>query len=374
MAAPPATTNATTPSSSRSASKLQPDTFLWSAFACGLAFLVVATRGYVWCRRLVRYQSNNRNAYLADYVQPPSSAPLKLGCILLLSLGLRGLWSLLKYEQLSGYQYIKPSPWLLLLDRAPLLLLLSAFSKMSLYWMEVFVPNKGYISQMVIYSNIFLYVATGLQVAGSFFKASIIEPHSVFYITVLLAISVWCMILSCMFSIFGWRLRKSLLLQESFTPLKLRSALNRILAATIICTFMFALRGVIFLSRTIAWNLEHKMDDSNEWIYPLAVYTLPDVVGSISIMFCMDVEADARAVGITENATKQGANIGSRRTFHHYNQASGAGSLNRGSFLSSEGSIGSGEEGLLEALSDEMSPTTSPSPEQSRLRESFLRT
>ena len=381
-----------TRNNSSATANLDPATFLWSAGACALAFLVVALRALVWLRRLLRYRSNNKRFYISEYVAPPSAAPLVLGLILLLSLGLRGLWSFFKYEQQAelhrgghGLPKDVSDPWLLLLDRAPLLLLLSAFSRMSLFWMKVFLPSQRKVACIVLYANLCLYIATGVQFVGSFFSDSFIEPHSGIYIAVLLAISLWCMILSMLFSVFGWRLRKSLLSQQSLlspsrsntiTSAGVRSALNRILAATIVCTVMFGVRGSIFLVRTLSWNVEHVVGAANVWIYPLVVYTLPDVVGSISIMFCMDVEGDTRDRSSSRAGERGRLSDGARRGGHSRggysrggsggmldgaNASFGGGSsvLSGDSILSSEG-MRSGGEGLFAALSDEISPDQSP--------------
>ena len=125
---------------------------------------------------------------------------------------------------------------------------------------------------------------------------------------------------------------------------------------------------------------------ANAWIYPLVVYTLPDVVGSICIMFCMDVEADARDRSSSRAGQRGRSSDGSRlvgRSRGHYSRGGsggmlggadasfGGGSMLSGdSVLSSDG-VRSGEEGLLAALSDEISPDQSPMMGRQHLQHPF---
>ena len=149
-----------------------------------------------------------------------------------------------------------------------------------------------------------------------------------------------------------------------------RSALNRVLAATIICTAMFGVRGSIFMIRTLSWNLERELGSENAWIYPLVVYTLPDVVGSISIVFCMNVEEDFRGRPSERARERNRAHDSRKGLLPSPGQGNFLGSANRSfddgssmlscdSLLANDG-MQSREEGLFEALSDEMSPEQSP--------------
>jgi len=293
--------NITTPSSSSSPviplEFLDPREFLWSFYACMFGFLVVACRAVVWSGRYCEYHRVNARAYLSQKRDPPSYAPLFLSLLLSVVLALRAAWSFVKYLVLTNNSEMHVSPQVMaLLDHLPLLFLLSAFSRISLFWVRSFGMEKtNRVSWIVFTSNLFLYIGFAGQLILSLWYPNLLQPHNIYYIVQLCAVALWCLILSTLFSVYGWHLRARLA-QSMHSSQQVRDTFNRILAATICCTVLFFMRGALFCVLTIRFNVDDKLDPAlNHIVYPLLVYTVPDVVSSICILFIMDVKRDDRA-------------------------------------------------------------------------------
>ena len=94
--------------------------------------------------------------------------------------------------------------------------------------------------------------------------------------------------------------------------------------ATLVCCFSFALRALIFGSTTVLWNFMDIDDHLDPYIYPLAVYTLPDCLTSgaiITIMFDIDeascdAEEDSAAAGHHD-----GESTSSRSSYLEYEES-----------------------------------------------------
>lgn len=352
---------------------LDPREFLWSFYACLFGFLVVAFRAVVWGSRYCEYHRVNARAYLSERRDTPSYAPLFLSFLLSVVLALRAAWSFVKYLVLTNSSEMYVSPQVMaLLDHLPLLFLLSAFSRISLFWVRSFGMEKtNRVSWIVFTANLLLYVGFAGQLILSLWYPNLLKPHSMFYIVQLCAVALWCLILSTLFSVYGWRLRGRLA-QSMHSSQQVRDTFNRILAATICCTVLFFMRGALFCVLTIQFNVDNKLNPKlNHIVYPLLVYTVPDVVSSICILFIMDVKRDDRAKTVL-GESYHGHTVGNSR--HDLNDAAarenfgGVGSIvdrsgysttphhhyhNRQSGLSEF--MGEGEAAFL----DEQSPTDS---------------
>ena len=293
--------SSTTPSPSSSLGPLQfldPNEFLYSFYLCMGGFAIVVFRAIVWGTRYCKYHQVNARAYLSQKKDPPSYAPLLLSFLLMVVLALRAAWSYVKYDALTELAEISVSPQLLaLLDHLPLLILLSAFSKISLFWVRSFGMEKtNHVSWIVFTFNLLLYLSSFGQIILSFWYTELLNPHSIYYIVELCAIALWCLILSTLFSVYGWRLRYRLA-QSIDSSQQVRDTFNRILAATICCTALFLMRGILFCVLIIRFNVFNSLNPKlNHIVYPLLVYTVPDVVSSICILFIMDVKPDERVV------------------------------------------------------------------------------
>ena len=283
---------------------LDPSMFLYSCYACALGFTIVALRAIVWGSRYCEYHRINASAYLSEKVNPPSFAPLFLSFLLMIVLALRSAWSYVMYISLINSNITISPKLLTLLDHIPLLFLLSAFSRISLFWVRSFGMEKtNRISLIVFGANLLLYISCISQLILSFWYPDVLNPHNMYYIVQLCAVALWCLILSTLFSVYGWKLRYRL--QKSIHVTKhIRNTFNRILAATICCTGLFLLRGILFCYLTIQYNVFNELDPkANHIIYPLFVYTIPDVVSSICILFIMNVKKDERASNNNNNET-----------------------------------------------------------------------
>ena len=357
--------NQTTPSSSSSPSPsplhfLDPEEFLWSFFGCIGGFCVVALRAVVWGTRYCEYHRVNARAYLSEKKTPPSFAPLFLSFLLMVVLALRAIWSVVKYNVLVAGTVVSPQ-LMAVLDHLPLLFLLSAFSRISLFWVKSFGMEKTNRMSWIIFSfNFLLYVASFSQITLSVWYPEFLDPHNLYYILQLSLIALWCLILSVVFSVYGWRLRQRLG-QSIHSSQQVKDTFARILAATILCTGLFLMRGVLFCFLTLRYNVYNIADPKlNRIVYPLLVYTVPDVVSSVCILFIMDVKRDNR---------------GYASDVHHYQYRASSGRFNSGSGGSSRpanfggvgsivgfryygGSPGEGEVAVDNYL-DEQSPTDS---------------
>jgi hypothetical protein len=296
---------------------LDPAEFLWSFYGCLGGLAIVALRAVVWGRRYCEYHRVNAMAYLSQHRTPPSYAPLFLSFLLMVVLALRAVWSLVKYNVLMDQSYSVSPQVMALLDHLPLLFLLSAFSRISLFWVKSFGMEKTNRIAWIVYSaNFLLYLASLCQITLSIWYKSFLNPHNIYYIAQLCAIAVWCLILSTLFSVYGWRLRQRLG-QSIHSSQQIQDTFARILTATIVCTGLFLMRGVLFCVLTIRYNVFDILDPRlNRVVYPLLVYTVPDVVSSVCILFIMDVKRDTRAAAVAREARLSGGG-GGRGRLHH---------------------------------------------------------
>jgi hypothetical protein len=335
------------PSSLSPLNFLDPKEFLWSFFGCMCGFCIVALRAIVWGTRYCEYHRVNALAYLSQKKATPSYAPLFLSFLLMIVLALRAIWSVVKYNVLTHDLHVSLQI-MALLDHLPLLFLLSAFSRISLFWVKSFGMEKTNrvtcITWIVFSFNFLLYLATISQVTLSIWYPDFLDPHNVYYIAQLCAIALWCLILSTLFSVYGWRLRHRLG-QSIHSSQQIKDTFARILAATIVCTCLFLMRGILFCFLTIRYNVYDIVDPRlNRIVFPLLVYTVPDVVSSVAILFIMDVKKDTRAVhsDVSSSIHQYRTNSIGRNGYHHHS-ASGILSSNKGSgtFLRNYGGVGS---------------------------------
>ena len=275
---------------------LDPTLFLTSAVAFGVCFLFAAGRALVW---LVRRQHPRRGA---GPPQPASRLPLFVALCLALSLGLRCAWATLRWLRWDDGPASLDARWMYLCTQAPLLLQMTAFSAISLSWMHVMAGDSAptrCVRRLIWLANSLLYLFLIGTLAASFWNEAVFAgsdyAHQPWHIANLLLTSGWCVALSVIFTVYGCRIRRRLAGYSNSNPV-VKRANTRILVATVVCASTFLVRGAIFGTLTITYNLEDYLPVAgwNRVLYPLAVYTVPCCLSSVSILLIMHQKEETR--------------------------------------------------------------------------------
>ena len=227
------------------------------------------------------------------------SLPVGVFGLLSLSLTLRALWCALRWSYWKTSSNLDPR-WMMVVLELPLLFQFSAFSAITLSWINVHgvVSHRRHrvVKAVLLCFNISLFCLFGGSLIGSFVSSTAQgradwttnDRHQLYHKIYLVDKVVFCMLLAVFSTVFGLRLHHRLSGSAHISESIRRSA-RRIVMATFVCCFSFALRAVIFGSTTITYNFM-ELDDSylDTYIYPLVVYTLPGCMSSgaiITIMF-----------------------------------------------------------------------------------------
>jgi len=259
------------------------------------------------------------------------SLPSSVFALLAVALALRAVWAALRWVFWNAVDGLD-NRWMMVVLELPLLLQFSAFSAITLSWVNVHAivsHSKHRATKFVlVFFTVSLFGMLAGAVIGSFTATSAqgranwtkFDRHQLYHKIYLIMKAAFCLLLAVLFTVFGLRLRRRLAGSTHISE-SIRRSSQRIVSATLVCCFSFALRALIFGSTTILYNFMDLYDQSlDAYIYPLVVYTLPDCLTSgaiITIMFDTQVNEAEGNAGDTSAVSKHMYDGESNSTGHY---------------------------------------------------------
>jgi len=253
--------------------------------------------------------------------------PAAVFFLLSLSLALRSCWAALRWF----YWYSRDDldcRWMMVVLELPLLLQFIAFSAITLSWVNVHSivsRNKHSAVKLLVWVfNVALLgmlagalvgslVAPTAQERADWTKFDRRQPYHKIYLVMKAA---FCLILAVLFTVFGLKLQVRLSGSAHISE-KIQRTYRRIILATLVCCFSFAVQALIFGSTTVLYNFMDLEDSRlDAYLYPLVVYTIPGCLSSgaiITIMFDTTVDKTS-----SEEEEEAGESIVVDSTSSHY--------------------------------------------------------